>query len=364
MNTPLSDPQRRRPASPTGRVTFTDSAGKTATLTVNSSMQTVGDVVNAINRLGVGPASHHGEHQRHRRRHPPDRHRRRQRHHDRRRGQLDHGRRLGPDRLQRPAAPGTTINGTMTQTINLAAGDSLQTLVSDINSLNAGVTASIVNDGSSNPYRLSLTSNQSGTGGALVVDASGMGARMSLTESVSPKTPCWPSATPPTPPPASSWSPPPATASPTCCSGATLQVNSATGQPVLADRGQRRHRPGRGRPGHGERLQQLPIAPSRNDTAYDTTSIRRRRPGQRPDRHATRHRSLRPDERTDFRRRLDQLACRNSASASTRTARSAFDSSTLQQPLRANPDAVKQFFTQTGTTRPRHQRVRGPARTT
>ena len=48
----------------------------------------------------------------------------------------------------------TTINGTTTQTINLAAGDSLQTLASDINSRNAGVTASIINDGSSNPYRL------------------------------------------------------------------------------------------------------------------------------------------------------------------------------------------------------------------
>ncbi len=37
-----------------GTVTFTDSTGNTATLTVDSSMQTVGNVVNAINRLGLG----------------------------------------------------------------------------------------------------------------------------------------------------------------------------------------------------------------------------------------------------------------------------------------------------------------------
>ena len=57
----------------------------------------------------------------------------------------------------------------------LSSSDTLQTLVTAINKLNAGVTASIVNDGSSNPYRLFLTSNQSGTAGALIVDTSGMG---------------------------------------------------------------------------------------------------------------------------------------------------------------------------------------------
>ena len=37
-----------------GTVSLTNSTGKTATLTVDSSMQTVGDVINAINNLGLG----------------------------------------------------------------------------------------------------------------------------------------------------------------------------------------------------------------------------------------------------------------------------------------------------------------------
>ena len=36
-----------------GTLTFTNSAGKTATLSVDSSMQTVGDVINAINSLSA-----------------------------------------------------------------------------------------------------------------------------------------------------------------------------------------------------------------------------------------------------------------------------------------------------------------------
>jgi flagellar hook-associated protein 2 len=53
----------------------------------------------------------------------------------------------------------------------VTANDTLQTLETKINALNAGVTASIIDDGSAgNPYRLSLTSNNSGTDGAVTVD--------------------------------------------------------------------------------------------------------------------------------------------------------------------------------------------------
>ena len=64
------------------------------------------------------------------------------------------------------------INGSTTHTITLAAGDSLNDLVNDINAANNGLSASILNDGSSSPYRLSLTGTQSGAAAGMVVDAS------------------------------------------------------------------------------------------------------------------------------------------------------------------------------------------------
>ena len=186
MNTPLADLNGGGGVAD-GTVAFTDSAGHTATLTVDSSMQTVGDVVNAINQLGVGTGL----------------------------GIAASINATGDGILLSDTAGGsgtltvaegssttaadlgligsnvqstrTTIDGTTTQTISLAAGDSLQTLESDINNRNAGVTASIISDGSSNPYRLLLTSNQPGSAGALVVDTSGVGAGMSLAQVVQPR---------------------------------------------------------------------------------------------------------------------------------------------------------------------------------
>jgi flagellar hook-associated protein 2 len=186
MNTPLADLNGGGGVA-AGTLTLTDSAGASATLTVTSSMQTVGDVVNAINQLNVGTNlditasinatgdgilltdSSGGS------------------------GKLtvaegssttaaDLGL-IGPN-VQSAA---TTIDGTTTQTIALAAGDSLQTLESDINNRNAGVTASIISDGSSNPYRLLLTSNQPGQAGTLVIDTSKLGTGMSLTQVVQPQ---------------------------------------------------------------------------------------------------------------------------------------------------------------------------------
>jgi flagellar hook-associated protein 2 len=68
-------------------------------------------------------------------------------------------------------ATGTTLDGAYEKTINITNNDTLSTVVTEINKLNFGVTASIINDGSSvAPYRLSLTANNSGTAGSVVVD--------------------------------------------------------------------------------------------------------------------------------------------------------------------------------------------------
>lgn len=64
------------------------------------------------------------------------------------------------------------INGTFEKALSFQAGDTLQQIVSKINGGRAGVTASIVRDGSgTTPYRLNLTSSQSGEAGRFLVDA-------------------------------------------------------------------------------------------------------------------------------------------------------------------------------------------------
>jgi flagellar hook-associated protein 2 len=69
------------------------------------------------------------------------------------------------------AATGKTINGAFQKTINITSTDTLSSVQSKINSLGFGVTAQIVNDGSStNPYRLTLTSVNSGQAGQVIVD--------------------------------------------------------------------------------------------------------------------------------------------------------------------------------------------------
>jgi flagellar hook-associated protein 2 len=69
-------------------------------------------------------------------------------------------------------ATGTTIDGSYTKSLTVTSSDTLQTLVTKINNLNAGVTASIIDDGSvGSPYRLSLTSNNSGLDGQVVIDS-------------------------------------------------------------------------------------------------------------------------------------------------------------------------------------------------
>ena len=73
------------------------------------------------------------------------------------------------------------INGSITQTIQLGANDSLSSLQAKIAALGMGVTASNYNDGSNRPYHLSLTSQKSGRLAQFVVDTSGVGG-LQLTE--------------------------------------------------------------------------------------------------------------------------------------------------------------------------------------
>lgn len=66
------------------------------------------------------------------------------------------------------------IDGGTTYSITLSSTDTLESLRTKINDLGIGVSAAIFNDGSSKPYRLSLTSEQAGKAGAMVIDTSGL----------------------------------------------------------------------------------------------------------------------------------------------------------------------------------------------
>ena len=79
------------------------------------------------------------------------------------------------------AATGTTyIDGSTETTVDVEVTDTLTTLAAKINASGAPVQAGILNDGSDvSPYRLSLVAEQSGAGGALLVDAAGTGIALS-----------------------------------------------------------------------------------------------------------------------------------------------------------------------------------------
>ncbi len=64
-----------------------------------------------------------------------------------------------------------TLNGSFQKTITIKASDSLSTIATDINNLGIGASASVINDGSSgSPFRLSISSRNSGQAGRLVID--------------------------------------------------------------------------------------------------------------------------------------------------------------------------------------------------
>lgn len=157
-----------------GTFTITSTNGQSTTINLNSTFNTIGDVLNAINAAGIGVTAEINP--------------------------TGDGIELvdtahGSGTLQVTAGNGTTasdlhltggettatvngqstqvINGSTTTTINISSTDTLQTLISKINDANAGVTASEVNTGSAiNPYRLVLNSNQGGTAGNLQFDTS------------------------------------------------------------------------------------------------------------------------------------------------------------------------------------------------
>ncbi|MGA2034514.1 MAG: flagellar filament capping protein FliD [Thermoguttaceae bacterium] len=166
-----------------GSLTITDSSGASATLNVTSAMQTVGDVLDAINRLPLGVRAElnaTGD------------------------GILLEDTAGGKGALTVTEGSSTTahdlhllgaattqtidnaqhqvIDGSVTQSITLASTDSLQDLATKINALNAGVTASVFSEGTNQPYRLSLTSNRPGQAGALLLDTSK--TQLSLQETV------------------------------------------------------------------------------------------------------------------------------------------------------------------------------------
>ncbi len=69
-------------------------------------------------------------------------------------------------------ASAKVIDGSTRAVVELTGSESLNELAEKINGLNAGVSAAVVFDGSSRPYRIALTSRQSGRAGNLVIDSS------------------------------------------------------------------------------------------------------------------------------------------------------------------------------------------------
>lgn len=70
---------------------------------------------------------------------------------------------------------GKLANGSYERNFAVSSATTLQQLVDQINATSAGATASILNDGSANGYRLQLTSRTSGLNGELLVDGGALG---------------------------------------------------------------------------------------------------------------------------------------------------------------------------------------------
>ena len=67
------------------------------------------------------------------------------------------------------------IDGSYERVVSLLATDSLSAVVTKINSANAGVSASIVSDGSTAaPYRLNLSASATGSAGKFLIDTNGL----------------------------------------------------------------------------------------------------------------------------------------------------------------------------------------------
>jgi len=148
-----------------GTISITNSAGASARINLaTGSINTVGDVINAINNAHTGVAATLNTTGN---------------------GILLTDTADGPGKLKvsdvngtaaadlnlSGTASGTTIDGAFQKTITVTSTDTLANVQNKINSLGFGVTAQLVNDGSStNPYRLSLTSTNSGAAGQVIID--------------------------------------------------------------------------------------------------------------------------------------------------------------------------------------------------
>jgi flagellar hook-associated protein 2 len=167
-------------AVPTGAFSITDSAGAQSTVVVNGSIQTIGDLKQAIETATGGKvtlalnASGDGFDLV---------------------DQAGGSGQLKVSELGGKTAAGLHILGTGTTgpgghsqidsrvgtQVTVANTDTLASLAAKINAANAGVTATIVNDGTTfSPYRLLLTSTQTGAVGRFTVDDGGIGLGLAL----------------------------------------------------------------------------------------------------------------------------------------------------------------------------------------
>lgn len=161
-----------------GRIRITDSSGGISTLDLRQgSYETLGDVIDGINALGVRVAARINDH-----------------------GDgivlVDEaggnqaikvedlvGNTARDLRLNRTArqidisgTPTYVLDGTATTTITLDADDRLLDLAAKLNAANAGLSATIVNDGSAaTPYRLALAGTETGRDATFLFDPSGLG---------------------------------------------------------------------------------------------------------------------------------------------------------------------------------------------
>ncbi len=157
-----------------GKIKFTDSAGKQGTINLSrTENQTVGDVIQTINRLGfnlVAEINETGDGIRV---------------YDTADGNFefkitegdsttaqDLGLLRDVTEVEIDGTVRKVVDGSMTYTIELEEDDSLQDLQDKINALGMGAQATSFVDGSSKPYRLSIVSEQTGKAGRLTIDTS------------------------------------------------------------------------------------------------------------------------------------------------------------------------------------------------
>lgn len=67
------------------------------------------------------------------------------------------------------------IDASFSYKVNVEATDSLNSIRDKLGKLNGGFAVSVINDGTANPYRLSITGNQSGDAAKMVIDLSAIG---------------------------------------------------------------------------------------------------------------------------------------------------------------------------------------------